>query len=318
MIKDFVELVSPKEAKSVLSSFCRYNDWRYEIDDCKVLGRSKLDDNLYLIEVIDEDKQYIFNSMSGKIDPNAKFEESKININKIKESKNVFPCTIYMVNQDWDEEIYYYLDTPDYGLDWRYCDDVEQEDIENYKYVIKNITDLRTSIKNLKETFIGGYGDKYFKLSKNYMEELLNRGETLVCSFNSNVDDKERIFIIKIEPVQNLELSLAESFEKTIKSLQKEGLFENVKSFDLDFNGKGINIRLNEASEVTYMQDFSIEDYYNDITEVEAAASELGISISFDDNEIYAKASSEEVLKQFLYDWGIIENDADFEAGLLY
>ena len=117
---------------------------------------------------------------------------------------------------------------------------------------------------------------------------------------------------------KNLEQTLAESFEKTIKSLQKEGLFENVKSFDLDFNGKGINIKLNEASEVTYMQDFSIEDYYNDITEVEAAAEELGISISFDDNEIYAKASSEEVLKQFLYDWGIIENDADFEAGLLY
>lgn len=115
-----------------------------------------------------------------------------------------------------------------------------------------------------------------------------------------------------------IENKLAENFANKLKDLQKEGLFENVESFDLDFTGIGINIKLNEASEVTYMQDFSIEDYYNDITEVEAAASELGISISFDDNEIYAKASSEEVLKQFLYDWNIIENDADFEAGLLY
>ena len=45
---------------------------------------------------------------------------------------------------------------------------------------------------------------------------------------------------------KNLELALAESFEKTFKDLQKEGLFENVESFDLDFNGKGINIKLNE------------------------------------------------------------------------
>lgn len=169
-------------------------------------------------------------------------------MNKIKESKNIFPCTIYMDNQDWDGETYYYLDTPDYGLAWRFCDDVEQEEIENYKYIIKNIANLRTAIRDLKETFIDGIGVDYFKLSKNYMEELLNKGETSVRSFNSNVDDEDRIFIIKIEPVQNIELSLAESFEKTIKSLQKEGLFENIKSFDLDFNGKNINIKLNEMA----------------------------------------------------------------------
>ena len=128
----------------------------------------------------------------------------------------------------------------------------------------------------------------------------------------------------RIKESKNIELALAESFEKTIKNLQKEGLFENVKSFDLNFNGKGINIKLNESSEVTYMQDFSIEDYYNDITEVEAAASKLGISINFYEgsgnngwDEICATASSEEVLKQFLYDWDLIENDDDFEAGLL-
>lgn len=37
---------------------------------------------------------------------------------RIKESKNIFPCTVYMENQDYDE-VYYYLDTPEYGLSWR-------------------------------------------------------------------------------------------------------------------------------------------------------------------------------------------------------
>ena len=46
-----------------------------------------------------------------------------------------------------------------------------------------------------------------------------------------------------------VESTLAESFEKTIKSLQKEGLFENVSSFDLSFNGKGVNIKLNESND---------------------------------------------------------------------
>ena len=252
---------------------------------------------------------------------------------RIKESKNIFPCTVYMENQDYDE-VYYYLDTPEYGLSWRYFDDVEQEDIENYKYIIKNIADLRKAIDDLEEDFIHGYGNSYFKLSENYMEDLLNRGKTLV---RVKKEHKERVYIIRIKPAQNVELALAESFEKTIKSLQKEGLFENVSSFDLNFNGKGINIRLNEnrpgnrnasfkkhsnlkeneSDKVTYMQDFSIEDYYFDISDVEDAATDEGINISFDDDEIYATASSEEALKEFLYDWGLIENDADFEAGLL-
>ena len=51
----------------------------------------------------------------------------------------------------------------------------------------------------------------------------------------------------KLKESKNLEQKLAESFEKTIRNLQREGLFENVKSFDLDFNGKGINIKLNES-----------------------------------------------------------------------
>ena len=50
------------------------------------------------------------------------------------------------------------------------------------------------------------------------------------------------------ESKSKIETRLAETFEKTIKNLQKEGLFENVKSFDLDFNGKGINIKLNKMA----------------------------------------------------------------------
>lgn len=520
---------------------------------------------------------------------------------RIKESKNIFPCTVYMENQDYDEA-YYYLDTPEYGLSWRSFDDVEQEDIENYKYIIKNIADLRKAIDDLEEDFIYGYGAKYFKLSGNYMEDLLNRGKTLVHV--SNIDSRDTVFIIKVKPTQNVELAtvkestedntetgvfvvtdfsddsyknpkvkrvkiadgvttikedaffkcknlteviipdsvttigdfafsncmrletikipknvtsigkgaflncarltsiiipdsvtsigdlafascnrlktikipnsvtsigkraffdcydlesikmperatsigfetfysclslksinipkgvtsigfetffncenlteviipdsvtsikndafeycknlktihyagtkdqwnaidkafdwiastreimidynyqesytfdessvelaLAESFEKTIKNLQKEGLFENVSSFDLNFTGRGINIKLNEgrpgnrnvsfkkrsnlkeneSDEVTYMQDFSIEDY-GDTSDAEEAAAELGIDLAFYEgtgnlgmDEICASASSEEVLKEFLYDWGFIESYSDFEDGV--
>lgn len=46
----------------------------------------------------------------------------------------------------------------------------------------------------------------------------------------------------KLKESKNVEQKLAESFEKTIRNLQKEGLFENVNSFDLDFTGRGINL----------------------------------------------------------------------------
>ena len=49
--------------------------------------------------------------------------------------------------------------------------------------------------------------------------------------------------LYKLRESKNIEQKLAESFEKTIRNLQKEGLFENIKSFDLDFTGKGINIK---------------------------------------------------------------------------
>lgn len=44
-----------------------------------------------------------------------------------------------------------------------------------------------------------------------------------------------------------IESKLAENFANELKNLQREGLFENVRSFDLDFNGRGINIKLNES-----------------------------------------------------------------------
>ena len=141
---------------------------------------------------------------------------------------------------------------------------------------------------------------------------------------------------------RHIESKLAESFANELKNLQKKGLFENVSSFDLNFNGKGINIKLNESQpgnrnasfkkrsnlkenetdEVTYMQDFSIEGY-GDTSEAEEAAAELGIDLTFYEgtgnlgmDEICASASSEEVLKEFLYDWGFIESYSDFEDGL--
>lgn len=45
-----------------------------------------------------------------------------------------------------------------------------------------------------------------------------------------------------------IESKIAESFANELKNLQKEGLFENVSSFDLDFTGRGINIKLNEMA----------------------------------------------------------------------
>ena len=38
----------------------------------------------------------------------------------------------------------------------------------------------------------------------------------------------------RIKESRNIEQKLVESLEKTIKSLQREGLFENVNSFDED------------------------------------------------------------------------------------
>lgn len=53
-----------------------------------------------------------------------------------------------------------------------------------------------------------------------------------------------------------IESKFAENFANELKNLQREGLFENVKSFDLDFTGRGINIKLNEMA---YKDDY--EEY---------------------------------------------------------
>lgn len=55
---------------------------------------------------------------------------------------------------------------------------------------------------------------------------------------------------------ESIESKFAENFANELKNLQKEGLFENVKSFDLDFTGRGINIKLNEMA---YKDDY--EEY---------------------------------------------------------
>lgn len=67
-----------------------------------------------------------------------------------------------------------------------------------------------------------------------------------------SLDDLDKAFekfessLGKVE--ESIESKLAENFANELKNLQKEGLFENVKSFDLDFTGRGINIKLNEMA----------------------------------------------------------------------
>ena len=62
-----------------------------------------------------------------------------------------------------------------------------------------------------------------------------------------------------------IESKLAENFANELKNLQKEGLFENVKSFDLDFTGRGINIKLNEMAYKDDYEEYSKKrkDYVN-------------------------------------------------------
>lgn len=48
-----------------------------------------------------------------------------------------------------------------------------------------------------------------------------------------------------------IESNLVENFINELKNFQKEGLFENVKSSNLDFTKKGIDIKLNENTNIT-------------------------------------------------------------------
>lgn len=48
---------------------------------------------------------------------------------------------------------------------------------------------------------------------------------------------------------KSIENKLAENFANKLKDLQKEGLFENVKSFDLSLKENKLNIKLNESND---------------------------------------------------------------------
>ena len=65
-----------------------------------------------------------------------------------------------------------------------------------------------------------------------------------------------------------IESKLAENFANELKNLQKEGLFENVKSFDLDFTGRGINIKLNESYPAYRKDSPKVRDANADVDEV--------------------------------------------------
>lgn len=176
----------------------------------------------------------------------------------------------------------------------------------------------------------GDPDDPYVKELWNFAEKIWNAWIKFSKTINESTTNKK------------IENRLAKAFEKTIKSFQKEGLFENVKSFNLNFNGRGINIKLNESrsgnrnvsfkkrlnlkenesDKVTYVQDCHI-DAFGDTSEAEEAAAKLGIDLYFSEgmgnlgmDEIWATGPSEEVLKEFLYDWGFIESYSEFEDGL--
>lgn len=60
---------------------------------------------------------------------------------------------------------------------------------------------------------------------------------------------------------ESIESKLAENFANELKNLQREGLFENVKSFDLNFTGKEIAVKLNESTSLNEMADIDRMDW---------------------------------------------------------
>lgn len=48
---------------------------------------------------------------------------------------------------------------------------------------------------------------------------------------------------------ESIENKLAENFANKLKDLQKDGLFENVESFDLSLKENKLNIKLNESND---------------------------------------------------------------------
>ena len=84
-----------------------------------------------------------------------------------------------------------------------------------------------------------------------------------------------------------IESKFAENFANELKNLQKEGLFENVSSFDLNFNGKGINIKLNEGYPAYRKDSPKIRDANADVDEVLAnyAVADLEARFNRDDDD---------------------------------
>lgn len=79
----------------------------------------------------------------------------------------------------------------------------------------------------------------------------LGRGSGPTYYSLESLDEAFKKFESSLGKVEDsIENTLAENFTNELKNLQKEGLFENVKSFDLDFTGRGINIKLNENTNV--------------------------------------------------------------------
>lgn len=64
---------------------------------------------------------------------------------------------------------------------------------------------------------------------------------------------------------ESIENKLAENFANKLKDLQKEGLFENVKSFDLSLKENKLNIKLNESNDKEAL--FLIKDMLKDLEE---------------------------------------------------
>ena len=192
----------------------------------------------------------------GKIEESIENRLKEENMNKI-----TYPFTLYSYmneskNERSEDLVYIYMEDDDDGW-WESRCNLDDEE----EFVIKSDDDYDEAIVALESlTSYDLGGENIFP--DNFDEKLFSTGKAPYTYID--YEGKKYKCTMVAKPVQNLELSLAESFEKTIKSLQKEGLFENIKSFDLDFNGKGINIKLNENE---YIPEYPFIEAYFDIIE---------------------------------------------------
>lgn len=86
---------------------------------------------------------------------------------------------------------------------------------------------------------------------KDGVDENLKKAVLYKFNNSSLYNDVEWKEVEKIK--ESIESKLAENFANELKNLQKEGLFENVNSFDLSLKNNRLNIKLNEnEDESTY------------------------------------------------------------------